>query len=138
MAVIERDDQFWQALDKTNAALEPAGLYITHLFSDEQVIVRPEWLENIVPMSVQSFRYLRPFRPATIDLILTKMMRDDPQDSEDIEFLLRQENIAPAIVSQAFAVARCPDLPEIREVFLKLQPRVLKLAGEVARRPDRG
>jgi hypothetical protein len=38
MASIESDDQFWEALERTNAKLEPQGLYITHLFTDEQVI----------------------------------------------------------------------------------------------------
>jgi hypothetical protein len=36
-------------------------------------------------------RWLRLFRPATLDLILTKVMRgDDPQDIADITFLIRR------------------------------------------------
>ena len=33
------------------------------------------------------FKNLRLYRPATIDLILTKMMRDDPIDLEDVNFV---------------------------------------------------
>src|SRR5690606_28059912 len=36
MADYEADHQFWDAIEKTNEALEDTGFYITHLFSDEQ------------------------------------------------------------------------------------------------------
>lgn len=47
------------------------------------------------------------FRPATIDLVLTKMARGDEQDLEDIGFLLNQEPISPRELQAAFARARC-------------------------------
>lgn len=34
---IEQDESFWDALEKTNSELEPDGLYITHLFVDDQL-----------------------------------------------------------------------------------------------------
>jgi hypothetical protein len=129
MAAIEADGQMWEALAKTNAALAPQGLYMTHLFTDEQVILTPDWLKKIVAIPLPALKRLQVFRPSTVDLILTKMMREDPQDADDIEFLLRQEKIEPATLAGAFARARCPDLPEIRDTFIKLQPGVLKLAG---------
>ncbi len=132
MAAIEADTQMWQALDKTNAVLESQGLYITHLFTDEQVVLTRDWLENIVSIPLPALERLRVFRPSTLDLILTKMMRDDPQDEDDIEFLLRREKIGPAVLADAFARARSPDLPEIRDTFLKLQSRVLKLAERIS------
>jgi hypothetical protein len=51
MAAIESDGQFWRALDLANRELEPDGLYMTHLFSDEQVILSPDWLQQIVAPS---------------------------------------------------------------------------------------
>ena len=38
---IEGDTRFWDALDATNAQLAAKGLYITHLFGEEQVFLRP-------------------------------------------------------------------------------------------------
>jgi hypothetical protein len=132
MTAIETDSQMWKALAKTNVALEPRGLYITHLFTDDQVILTPDWLEKIVPIPLPGIAKLRAFRPSTVDLVLTKMMRDDPQDADDIEFLLRQEKIVPATLQEAFSRAKCPDVPEIRDTFIKLQPGVLTLAGRIA------
>ncbi|HEX5218368.1 MAG TPA: hypothetical protein VFZ59_02275 [Verrucomicrobiae bacterium] len=66
-------------------------------------------------------------RPSTLDLILTKMMRGDENDLADIRFLLSQERIAGQF-AEAFSRARVPDVPEIRELFLKAQPKVLQLA----------
>jgi len=41
------DFRFWDALDRTNHALQPKGLYLTHLFSEDQVFLRPEWERNM-------------------------------------------------------------------------------------------
>ena len=126
---IESDEQFWRALDLANRELAPKGLYMTHLFSDDQVILRPDWLAGIVPIPGEGWRRLRAFRPLAVDLILTKMMREDPQDLADIGFLLRQESPGSAMLRGAFAAARVPDIEEIRGAFLANQPRVLALAN---------
>src|SRR6266540_3371097 len=39
---------FWQAQQKTNAELEPTGLYITHLFRELEIILTPDWLTRRV------------------------------------------------------------------------------------------
>jgi len=75
------DESFWDAVDRTNKALEPKGLYITHLFHEDQVFLRPDWELFIVPVLRPPTRWLKLYRPHSIDLILTKMMRgDDAQD----------------------------------------------------------
>lgn len=127
MAVIEADEQFWQALDRTNQELEPSGLYMTHLFVDEQVILLPQWMDGIVPLPVSGLEHLRVYRPSVLDLVLTKMMRRDPQDLADIKFLLRQESFTEAQIVDAFTRARCPDIDEIRAAFVAMQPKVLEL-----------
>jgi hypothetical protein len=48
MARIEADSQFWRAIELTNKALLGSGLYISHLFTDEQVALTRNWLNNIV------------------------------------------------------------------------------------------
>ncbi len=72
-------------------------------------------------------------RPATVDLILTKMARADEQDLDDIRFLLQQESLSLHELREAFARARVPDVSEIRDLFLAAQPKVLKLAGDISK-----
>ena len=132
MARIEADRQFWDALEAANKELEPTGLYMTHLFTDEQVVLTVDWLQKIVAIRPKTaFRHLELFRPSGADLILTKMMRNDPQDVQDIRFLLAQEKIATAQLTQAFYDARVPPVPEIAQTFQAMQPAVLAMAKPV-------
>jgi hypothetical protein len=117
IALIEANDDFWRAQDLTNQELDETGLYFTHLFEDRQVILRPDWLEHRVPITNPALNRLRLYRPATADLILTKMMRNDPQDRDDIVFLLRQPDFHLKTMREALAQAVVPDIPEIREAF---------------------
>ena len=117
MAAIEADDSFWEAVEKTNDQLRTSGLYLTHLFADSQVILRPEWLELLAPIHLQDLKLLRLFRPSTEDLILTKMMRVDPQDRSDVKFLLAQTNLNPGAMDVLLQKARIPEIPEIQEAF---------------------
>ena len=68
------------------------------------------------------------FRPSTLDLILTKMMRGDENDLADIRFLLTREPLSTGQLAESFAHARVPDVPEIRELFQAAQPKVLDIA----------
>lgn len=128
----ELDDQpaFWDALGAANDELDSAGLYLTHLFEESQVILRPEWQDHLVPISKPSLRWLHLFRPGALDLLLTKMMRGlDPQDMEDAAFLIRSAQLSCADVQQAIASARIPDVPEIAEAFRCASPHILKIAA---------
>lgn len=130
MVRIETDRQFWDALEATNQELEPTGLYMTHLFTDEQVVLTTDWLQKIVVIRPKTaFCHLELFRLSGIDLILTKMMRNDPQDVQDIRFLLGQEKVTPAQLSQAFARARVPSVPEIAQTFQVMQPVVSSIVA---------
>ena len=117
MHTIEADESFWNAIELTNQELEPSGLYITHLFTDAQVILRPQWLSLIVPVPLTGLRQLAPFRPSTEDLILTKMMRVDPQDRNDIQFLISHTNLTPATLEPLLSHARVPPIEEIQQAF---------------------
>jgi len=125
---LRADAQFWDARDAANAELAEQGLYITHLFSEADVFLLPDWLNRRVAIP-GSFNHLRLYRPATLDLILTKMMRGaDPEDLSDIEFLLKNEPLTEAQLSAAFSRVRLPDIQELRDAFHAAQPKVLALA----------
>jgi hypothetical protein len=129
LSALVADDNFWDAQIATNEALRPSGLYITHLFRDDQVFLRDEWLEHLVPISRPPLRFLRLSRPATLDLILTKMMRgDDAQDMEDVAFLIRHDGVTRAQLEETMRRARLPDIPEPHDAFAKAKPHVLALA----------
>lgn len=68
------------------------------------------------------------FRPATLDLILTKMARGDENDLADIRFLLQQEMISADQLRVAFSRACVPDVSEIRDLFRSAQPKVVEAA----------
>jgi hypothetical protein len=125
---LRADDQFWAARDATNAELAVRGLYLTHLFTEADVFLLPDWLNRRLPIQ-RSFAHLKLLRPATLDLILTKMMRGaDPEDLADIEFLLKQEPVTEAELRAAFNRLRLPDIPELHDAFRAAQPKVLALA----------
>lgn len=129
METIQKDLQFWDAIEKTNATLEPEGLYITHLFEESQTILTPDWTRKTIDISLDGMRHLKIKRPSTSDLILTKMTRGcDPQDLSDINFLITTENISPGQLRDAIDAARVPDLQEIKELFESVKPAVLELA----------
>lgn len=117
---------FWEAQQRTNAELEPDGLYLTHLFRELEVILTPDWLSRRVRIPVE-FSHLTAFRPATLDLILTKMARGDENDLDDIRFLLACEPLTTDQLRAAFARARVPDIPETQALFCAAQPKVLAL-----------
>ena len=124
---LRADAQFWDARDATNAELAEHGLYMTHLFTEADVFLLPDWLNRLVPIP-GSFAHLKLFRPATLDLILTKMMRGaDPEDLSDIEFLLKHEPVTETELRTAFQRVRLPDLQELHDAFRAAQPKVLAL-----------
>lgn len=116
MPQIEANDNFWNAVEETNRELEPTGLYITHLFCDDQVILSTDWLSQIKPVNFPC-THLKLYRPSTHDLILTKMMRVDPQDRSDIEFLLKQNDAQLSVLEKMLPHAKVPEIPELREAY---------------------
>jgi len=133
LETLNRDDGFWEAQQATNAKLRPQGLYITHLFRADQIFLRRDWEGHLVPIPRPVLRCLRLFRPATLDLILTKMMRgDDPQDMEDVAFLISHDRVTPAQIEEALSEAVIPDLEELREAFERAKPRVRELVRRAA------
>jgi len=126
----EPNEDFWLAQQATNVELESHQLYITHLFSEMDVILRPSWKEHRMLLDL-ALQRLVVYRPAAIDLILTKMARGDGDDLRDIQFILRQEKASPEVMTRAFTEARVPRVPEIEELFRAAQPKVLELASQL-------
>jgi hypothetical protein len=126
---LSADEGFWEAQEKTNQELSSLGLYITHLFREQEVFLRRSWREHVVPITKLRLPFLRLFRPATIDLILTKMMRGaDAQDLSDIAFMIGHDHVFRTQLEQAFAEVRLPDIVELHDAFEKARPAVLALA----------
>ncbi|MSU64119.1 MAG: hypothetical protein EXS31_17290 [Pedosphaera sp.] len=127
--LLRGDSNFWDAQEATNAELDKEGLYITHLFEADQVFLRRDWEQHLLPVARPPVRWLRLFRPATLDLILTKMMRgDDAQDMEDIAFMIGHDRVTEAQIEAAFDQAVIPDLKELRDAFEQAKPRVREIA----------
>jgi hypothetical protein len=120
---------FWQAVQRTNVDLESDGLYLTHLFRETDVILQPDWMDRRIRLDLNLSK-LRAFRPAGIDLILTKMARADDDDLNDIRFVLQKEKLTTHQLVIAFDSARVPEVPEIREIFNRARTKVLALASD--------
>ena len=129
---LDPDDQFWDAQAEVNIRLEKQGLYMTHLFTEAQVFLRPDWEQFIVPIDSVRLKWLRLHRPATIYLILTKMMRgDDRQDMDDVAFMIRHDKISSDQLEEAFTRVVIPDLQEYRDAFEKARRRVREIVSRV-------
>lgn len=124
----DEHEDFWQAVQRTNSELEPDGLYLTHLFRETDVILQPDWIDRRIRLDL-GLSKLTVFRPAGVDLILTKMARADDDDLQDIQFLLQQESSTRNQLEAAFARARVPEVPEIHELFNRARSKVLALAA---------
>ena len=132
-AALDLDDQFWESQAAVNAQLDPEGLYMTHLFGERQVFLRRQWESEIVPVLRPTLRHLRLFRPATLDLILTKMMRgNDEQDMQDVDFMIRHDRVTVPQIEDAIREAVIPDCVELRDAYEHAKPTVLKLAQKAA------
>ena len=56
--------------------------------------------------------------PVPIDLALTKMMRIDPEDREDLSYVIRKTNLSVEQLKFNWEGAICPELNEIKEAFI--------------------
>jgi hypothetical protein len=132
-AALDADDQFWDSQAAVNTKLDREGLYMTHLFGEQQVFLRRQWESEILPVLRPPLKFLRLFRPATIDLILTKMMRgNDEQDMQDVDFMIRHDRITLSQIEDAFRDAVIPEGVELNDAYDRARPTVLTLAQKAA------
>jgi len=111
---LERCGNFWTALEQINDEFEEDGLYMTHLFDEDQVVLRPTWRNERVAIT-KPYRHLDLHRLADADLLLSKMMRYDPTDLDDLAFVVGRSGLGPDDVAVIIGQARLPDSDEIHE-----------------------
>ena len=116
---------FWAAVQTTNDDLADEDLYISHFFTEDQVILLPDWQINRVQLDGEWIR-LRLYRLGNLDLLLSKLMRDDPLDMGDARFIASAAGLSRGQVEEAIRRARVPDSPEIREQFALASSRLLQ------------
>jgi len=105
---------FWEAVEQTNQRLADHGLYISHFFAEDQVILTPEWRSQRLPLE-KSWRNLALYRLGNMDLLLSKLMRNDHLDQNDALFLARRASLSADEIRLAIRDARVPAVPEIQE-----------------------
>lgn len=107
---------FWLALEQLNREFSTDGLYISHLFDESQIILSPCWRErrNHIALNLKKIRL---FRLSDMDLLLSKLMRYDPADLEDVRFIIDSAHLRPDDISHELNNARIPDIEEIKEQF---------------------
>lgn len=128
---IVNDEQFWNARDAVNASFDGEGLYITHLFQENQVFLRRSWQQHLVRVNRLPLRHIDLRRPATIDLVLTKMMRGaDEEDLKDIAFCIERDHLTKSDLHAAFAEMQPIELVELEDAFARAKPAVLARAYE--------
>ena len=115
---------FWQAVGEVNEELAEDDLYISHFFTEDQVILRPDWRRHRAAIA-GPWKKLALHRLGDVDLLLSKLMRDDPIDQSDARFIVDAAGLTPEEVKRVIASARVPDAAEIREQFELATRRLL-------------
>jgi len=113
---LDEKTNFWDAIERVNQELADQELYISHFFTETQVVLLPDWRNNRVPLQGE-WKHLELHRLGDIDLLLSKLMRDDPIDRADAQFIVRVADLGVSDVTAAIAKARVPDSLEIQEQF---------------------
>ena len=119
ISVFDKRLDFWDAVEKTNKELEHLGLYLSHIFDEHQIILHPDWFKSKIEIESILFNNLSVFTPYPLDLIITKMMRVDPQDRNDIRFIFEKACIQEKDLLQRIEGAICPDVAEIKDAFFQ-------------------
>lgn len=112
---------FGDAVEQTNAELEPLGLYLTHIWGPEQQILTSAWRAACRPLSLGlprlSVSVLGP-----VDLICSKLARADDLDLDDAAWLVEQQHLDLEAVLDAARAATVPAV--LRETWLAALPRL--------------
>ena len=114
---LARKTNFWEAVDALNQECRDQELYISHLFEETQVILTSKWKEQRVRIPGH-WKKLKVYRLGDVDLFLSKLMRNDPQDIADAKFVLNRAGWSSEEVAEIISLARVPNAQEIREQFV--------------------
>jgi len=115
---------FWDAVRQVNEELAEDDLYISHFFTEDQVVLRPCWREQRERLSGE-WSNLSLYRLGNPDLLLSKLMRDDPIDQADARFIVERARFSRADILHAIREARVPSAAEVEEQFRAASARLL-------------
>jgi hypothetical protein len=115
---------FWDAVGEVNREFADRGLYISHLFCEDQVILSPDWKHRRTPIA-GDWAKLRLHRLGDADLLLSKLMRNDEADQQDALFICRASALDLDALRSEIAKARVPPIPEIEAEFAMASARLL-------------
>lgn len=126
---IDADAVFWDAIEATNREMEPRGLYISHIFPEEEVVLTPEWQDHLRPLAVSGLQHLRISCPRTLDMVLSKMGRGDATDIADIHRMISMERrvYGHAITAEEISAAAARvNIPEAyQDIFPGARDRII-------------
>lgn len=123
---------FWTVIEDVNRLFADQELYISHFFEESQVILTPAWRTKRVPIA-GAWKRLILHRLGNEDLLLSKLMRDDPIDRADADFIIRSAPFSADQVRAIIHSARVPKITELEEQFAICTRRFLKQSGQIAR-----
>ena len=115
---------FWPAVDDVNRKLADQELYISHFFVEDQVILSPDWDKERYKIW-GDWVNLDLYRLGDRDLLLSKLMRDDPIDHADALFICSRAGFKIPDIVRFVASARIPESAEIKEQFELASKRLL-------------
>ena len=121
---LNRQTNFWTAVDAVNEELSADGLYVSHFFTEDQVALLPRWRDNRVAIPGE-WSHLILYRLGNLDLLLSKLMRDDPIDQADALFIVRETGLTKAAIEDAVRRVRLPASEEVAEQFAGASARLL-------------
>ena len=122
---LSESTDFWPAVEKTNDDLVEDDLHVSHFFTEDQVALLPDWRGNRVHLK-GDWAHLDLYRLGNLDLVLSKLMRDDPIDQSDALFVIRRARLSADDIRAAIARVVLPDSEEVHEQFLSASARLLK------------
>jgi len=125
---LAQTSNFWEAVEAVNAELADQELYISHFFQEDQVVLTPEWRAQRCPIT-GGWQNLKLYRLGNGDLLLSKLMRDDPIDHGDARFIVSRAGFSAQDVRRLLERARIPDIPEIAEHVERASQRLLDVLG---------
>ncbi len=125
-ALIDSAD-FGVALEAANDELEPRGLYLTHIWRPEQLILANGWRARCRAIALPSLKKLSLEALGPADLIVSKLARADDGDLRDMEYLLTT-HVSVAELERLLPTVQVPS------VFSESWPRAqAALSGLLAR-----
>jgi hypothetical protein len=127
---LARTTNFWEAVEGVNQAFCDQELYVSHLFEENQVVLTPEWKEQRVRIDGP----WKKLRLGNVDLFLSKLMRNDPQDIADAKFLVGRARWNQDTIARIISLARVPDILEIREQFFICAAHFLRPKRQLKRK----